>query len=62
MLRLELEDEEVSFIISLMRERQRKLSLLCNVSLAEITLQRELMTRITLKISVEEKKGRNGYS
>jgi hypothetical protein len=62
MLRLELEDEEVSFIIALMRERQRKLSVLCNVSLAETILQRELMTRITLKISVEEKRGRNGYS
>jgi hypothetical protein len=61
-MKLELEDEEVSFLITLMRERQRKLSVLCNVSLAETILQRELMTRITLKISVEEKRGRNGRS
>jgi len=57
MLRLELEDEEVSFLIALMRERHKKLSVLCNVSLAEIVTQRELMKRITQKISVEEKKG-----
>jgi hypothetical protein len=62
MLKLELEDEEVSFIISLMRERHKELSMLCNISIAEVVAQKDLMKSITLKISVEEKKGNHGHS